>query len=83
MLGSEGPASPFGSTGMGLWQWGHSPASMPTLAGTGNPQLGQVLIWTWGSLPAIALGLKHMITSYLLDASSLASYSLPSVGIFL
>jgi hypothetical protein len=56
---------------------------MPTLAGTGNPQLGQVLIWTWGSLPAIALGLKHMITSYLLDASALASYSLPSVGIFL
>ena len=34
---------------------------MPTLAATGCPQLGQVPVWTWGSVPASALGLKHMI----------------------
>ena len=55
------PASLPGSTGIGLPQYGHSPDVMPTLAATGCPQLGQVPIWTWGSLPATALGLKHMI----------------------
>ena len=46
---------------MGLPQYGHSPDVMPTLAATGCPQLGQVPIWTWGSFPATALGLKHMV----------------------
>ena len=60
-FGSTTPASLVGSAGMGLPQYGHSPDVMPTLAATGCPQLGQVPIWTWGSLPATALGLKHMI----------------------
>ena len=60
-FGSTTPASLLGSAGMGLPQYGHSPDVIPMLAATGCPQLGHVPVWTWGSLPATALGLKHMM----------------------
>ena len=79
-VGSTVPASLVESVGMGLPQWGQLPDSMPTLAAMGCPQLGQVPIWTWGSFPASALGLKHMVEPSFLPFPGAATFiSLRSV----